>query len=326
MRQQSVNHFFVDPACLLPLHQQLKEQIRLAYSSGTLSPSDPLPSIRALARQTGVGEAIVRRAYRELSASGLLTTQPRRGVVLNPALVFRGETEVLIAEATREAERILRWSQQRGLNPISFARLISCRVWAQQLSSPTCVMVHACDELAARSAGQVAMAWDVKVAALSLSAFSRLTDEAVRAYTTILVSSHLYKDVLRIGTVHADRLFPVKDQMARSFIRRVRRLAPGSSVLVVFSEEYFERAGRSTLRHCEKVVGGSYQFEIRPFRNPTDFAAEAASGKYQLIVLNPPVWTQVPPRVRRLPRIVSVFSELDMQSLEQIRIAAGVVL
>jgi len=60
----------VDRASSLPPWIQIKEQIKVAYTVGRLQGGDLLPSIRALAKQLGVGEAVVRRAYRELTDLG----------------------------------------------------------------------------------------------------------------------------------------------------------------------------------------------------------------------------------------------------------------
>lgn len=60
-----------------PLYQQLIEQVEQWVSGGDLPPGAPLPSIRKLARDLGIGEVTVRQAYDELIARGVLAS--RRG-------------------------------------------------------------------------------------------------------------------------------------------------------------------------------------------------------------------------------------------------------
>jgi hypothetical protein len=56
-----------------------------------------------------------------------------------------------------------------------------------------------------------------------------------------------------------------------------------------------------------------------------DLAALGSSDDYGLIIVSTHVWDRVSERAKRMPKVVQVQNELDMQSLEEIRIRAGIL-
>ena len=63
-----------------PYYQQLMEQIQQGIVSGELSVGDKLPSSRFLASSLGVSRSTTSRAYDQLIAEGILTSEEKRGV------------------------------------------------------------------------------------------------------------------------------------------------------------------------------------------------------------------------------------------------------
>lgn len=84
-----------------PLHQQLKRQLRGRVLRGALSPGDPLPSIRSLARQQRVSVITVQRAYEDLESEGLIEARRGKGFFV---CELTAKEKARIAEA-RFAER-----------------------------------------------------------------------------------------------------------------------------------------------------------------------------------------------------------------------------
>ena len=62
-----------------PIYEQIYHQIRDQVLGGTLVPGQPLPSIRALARDLRISVITTKRAYEELEREGLIVTQTGRG-------------------------------------------------------------------------------------------------------------------------------------------------------------------------------------------------------------------------------------------------------
>ena len=65
-------------------------ELRKLIADGALRPGDRLPSRDALAREFGVSEFVVRRAFAELAADRLIVGRPRVGhVVLDVGMIRR---------------------------------------------------------------------------------------------------------------------------------------------------------------------------------------------------------------------------------------------
>jgi GntR family transcriptional regulator len=62
--------------------RQVRDQLSLLISAGTLLVGTRLPTIRQLARDLGLAPGTVARAYRELETLGVLSTGRRQGTVV----------------------------------------------------------------------------------------------------------------------------------------------------------------------------------------------------------------------------------------------------
>ena len=88
----------------LPLYQQIIAQLSGWIDSGDLPPGAPLPSIRQLARELGIGQITVRQAYDELLGSGLLESRKGSGTFVAdrpagmPLQLSREESEYAVGD------------------------------------------------------------------------------------------------------------------------------------------------------------------------------------------------------------------------------------
>ena len=62
-----------------PIYEQIRRQIQALILSGELPPGEPLPSIRALAKDLRVSVITTKRAYTELEAAGFVNTVAGKG-------------------------------------------------------------------------------------------------------------------------------------------------------------------------------------------------------------------------------------------------------
>jgi GntR family transcriptional regulator len=62
-----------------PLHAQITRQVRARILAHELTDDEPLPSIRALAREQRVSVITVQRAYEDLEHGGLIRSRPGKG-------------------------------------------------------------------------------------------------------------------------------------------------------------------------------------------------------------------------------------------------------
>ena len=66
----------------VPIYQQIRNQVVVAVASGELRPGEKLPTIRALAEETGINMMTVSKAYQLLKAEGYITTGRRDGATV----------------------------------------------------------------------------------------------------------------------------------------------------------------------------------------------------------------------------------------------------
>ena len=84
----------------IPIYTQIRNEIVAGIASGKLKEGDRLPSIRALAEESGVNMLTVSKAYTQLKQEGYILTDRRNGtVVANP--------NTTVSEKTIQALRML---------------------------------------------------------------------------------------------------------------------------------------------------------------------------------------------------------------------------
>ncbi len=62
-----------------PIYEQITAQVKAAIMTGRLSPGEPIPSMRGLARTLHVSVITVQRAYEDLQRDGFIETTVGRG-------------------------------------------------------------------------------------------------------------------------------------------------------------------------------------------------------------------------------------------------------
>lgn len=321
----NVRALTIDPSSPSPTWLQLKEQIKVAYSLGQLNPGDVLPSIRSLAAQLSIGEAMVRRAYQELISLGLLRALERKQYMVVDSLSSAVETKQLVVEATDQCDGMIRWATARGVSSMGLARLLHRLAVAAESGRPSYAYVSASRAAAEQFAALIARAWEVKVAGFSLDEVASLPAEDLDRMAAILVNYARFEEARRSIPASFSRIFPVRLGLSERLVRRMRRLPAGSRVLLLFSQADVDRFGRLVIDLHKKTVGPNLRFECKAFERIVDLAALAETDEYRLIVVSIHFRDQVSERVRRQPRVVYSQYEPDMQSLEEIRLKAGVL-
>lgn len=67
----------------IPIYTQLANELIEGIANGSLTPGDPLPSVRALAADLGINMHTVNKAYHELDKKGIIRIIPKSGAVVN---------------------------------------------------------------------------------------------------------------------------------------------------------------------------------------------------------------------------------------------------
>lgn len=91
-------HIAIDTTSGVPPYEQIRAQIMDQVSAESLKVGDRLPPIRALATDLGLAAGTVAHAYKELEASGVVTTRRGAGTVVSHRAVA---ADVLVQQAAR---------------------------------------------------------------------------------------------------------------------------------------------------------------------------------------------------------------------------------
>ena len=88
-----------------PIYKQVRDQIVLGIANGGLKAGDKLPTIRALANETGVNVMTINKSYQLLKQEGYITADRRGGTMVaaqspeTPAESIIGELRLPAASA-----------------------------------------------------------------------------------------------------------------------------------------------------------------------------------------------------------------------------------
>ena len=114
----------VDPTSDCPIYQQIVTQVTYAVAAGTLTPGQPVPSVRELATRVLVNPNTVARAYRELQSAD--TLEQRRGVGLFVTNGAPGQCRRRRAEYVRQRVRdVLREAVDSDLTTDRIVQLVA---------------------------------------------------------------------------------------------------------------------------------------------------------------------------------------------------------
>lgn len=62
-----------------PIYEQVKDNLRLAIITGSITADQKIPSVRELAGQLAINPNTIQRAYRELETDGYIYSVPGKG-------------------------------------------------------------------------------------------------------------------------------------------------------------------------------------------------------------------------------------------------------
>ncbi len=107
----------------LPIYAQIREQMKEQILNGTIPEGSVMPSIRNLAKETGVSVITTTRAYNDLEAEGFIATMQGKGSVVLPKnnKVLR---EQYLARVEQEIESAVKTAGQIGMTKAELKEII----------------------------------------------------------------------------------------------------------------------------------------------------------------------------------------------------------
>ncbi len=99
----------VNGSSMVPIYEQIVDQIKAMIVSGELKPDDILPSVRSLSRDLKISALTVKKAYDTLEAEGFTVSVHGKGTYVAAA-----NQETLMEEQRRDVEADLEMAIQKG--------------------------------------------------------------------------------------------------------------------------------------------------------------------------------------------------------------------
>jgi DNA-binding transcriptional regulator YhcF (GntR family) len=114
----------IDHDSPVPPYEQLRTQVAAKVVTGELEPGEKLPTVRQLARDLGLAANTVARAYRELEADQVISTQGRRGTFVRSEVLDSASEESRGSAARQAALQFTRTARRDGLSLAEASRLV----------------------------------------------------------------------------------------------------------------------------------------------------------------------------------------------------------
>lgn len=99
----------INTSIMVPIYEQIVDQIKTLIRNGELKENDNLPSVRALAKELKISALTVKKAYDNLESEGFAVTVHGKGTYIAAV-----KAELLLEEQKKELEADLEQAIQKG--------------------------------------------------------------------------------------------------------------------------------------------------------------------------------------------------------------------
>lgn len=99
----------INHSSMIPIYEQIVDQIKKQINNHTLKENDALPSVRSLAKELQISALTVKKAYDFLESEGLTKTIHGKGT-----FILTVNEETLLEETRKEIENYLEKAIQKG--------------------------------------------------------------------------------------------------------------------------------------------------------------------------------------------------------------------
>ena len=102
-------YIIINTSSMVPIYEQIIDQIKTMIRKQELKQNDQLPSVRALSKELKISALTVKKAYDELEREGFTVTIHGKG-----SYVTAANTELMMEEQKKEVEQDLEQAILKG--------------------------------------------------------------------------------------------------------------------------------------------------------------------------------------------------------------------
>jgi GntR family transcriptional regulator len=320
----------IDIDSSIPHHVQITERIKIALLFGELAAGDALPSIRELEQETGVGRAIIHKAYLELEECGIIEMRHGKRATVSQYLQGHPSFETM-QKVDRLIKQTLSQAKKLDISSASFAKLLTQQAREEERRRVCYIYTDVSNTLTSFIASEISRMWGVTVQPVRIDTLPDFLQHI--SYRECVVMTNYYRlDGVRGIEKQADfrpriKVVPIGIRFSEEMIEQLQALPNKSKVLLVSEDQEYERHGQASLAAAYKEVFGKSELEfiVKPIRNIPNIVELAKSSKYSLIVVNTSIWEHLPAAQQKLRNLTHPRFMVDRRSLEAARMAAGII-
>ena len=117
----------IDELSDVPIYQQIRNQIVMGISDGSLAGGEQLPTVRSLAMEIGINTMTVSKAYQILKTEGYILTDRKNGARVRMEL---NRSKSINNENKDELKRIVSEAKLSGISINDFEKMIE-EMWGK---------------------------------------------------------------------------------------------------------------------------------------------------------------------------------------------------
>ncbi len=320
----------IDKDSSIPYHVQITERIKIGLLFGELSAGDPLPSIRELEQESGVGRAIIHKAYLELEECGIIEMRHGKRATVSQYIEGQPSRESM-QKVNRLIQQTLDQVKKLNVSSASFAKLLTQQAREEERRRVCYIYTDVSNTLTSFVAGEISRMWGIAVQPVLIEGLEDFLAQGTFQECVVMANYYRIDGLRGIDKPTRSRpkikVVPIGIRFSAEMIEEFQKLPLGAKVLLVSEDQEYERHGHVALAAAYEEVFGKNQFDfnVKPIRSVPNLAELAKSSKYSLIVVNTRIWERLPAAQQRLHCLTHPRFVVDRRSLEAARMAAGVI-
>jgi GntR family transcriptional regulator len=246
----SLPPFMINKQSAVPLHVQLKEQIRYAIMSGAYPPGSALPSIRELTALLGIHRNTVHRVYLELQAGALLVSRPGKGVFVN-----EGWSDAVSAKELNSVDGLIQRAFSEagnlGVSAITLGKLIQQRAASFDARHPSVAFVECTAHQTQQCAEDLRQSFGIHVQQWLLDDLRSKPQSLPDSIKHLVTSIFHYDEVKALAQPLGRRVHPIAYDLHPVTRRQLREIPPGRKLGFICHDA-----------NTEEVVGAQIQERV----------------------------------------------------------------
>ncbi len=208
------------------------------------------------------------------------------------------------------------------VNPQSFLRYLDHRLQESDAIHRDTVFVECCKVFAESRSAEISQRWGVMVPGYDFNKVRKMSFDERARFKSVLVPFQHHEEVLKMFQTPYTQVIPLTFVWDEKIIQELQSLPEGSALVMFFAQSAYSDPWVRELRSlCHDL-----RIDVVAYESQQQVRDVIASGKYQRIHVSGAVIDDVYSEVKAHPDFIQQPLQLDLRSLEEARIQAGVVL